>query len=505
LTSVKTRKKTEFGDFQTPSRLAEEVCRVVAARRVRPSAIVEPTCGKGAFLVAALKQFPSARTALGLETNADHLGISRERLHDPRPVTLLQGNFFTFDWPVALRKMEEPILVIGNPPWVTSAGLGWFDSSNLPPKSNFQQHRGLDALTGKSNFDIAEWMVVRMLECLSGRVATVAMLLKTSVARRVLLHAWKSRIALADAAMLTFDAQEYFGAAVRACLLILDLSPAGSSAQCRVSDLRHPEGKARVVAYEKGVLVADKAAFDRWHHLMLDAPQRGFYRWRSGVKHDCAPVMELRRTASGLTNGLSDTVDLEENCLYPLLKGTDVARGVAAHPRILLLVTQTEPGQDTTYLASTAPRTWAYLAKHAKALDGRRSSIYRKRPRFSIFGVGRYTFAPWKVAISGLHKKFHFVAVGSQGGKPILVDDTCYHISCKYADEARLLASVLNGPVAAEFYGAFVFWDAKRPVTADLLNRLDLAALVDEMGQKRRLLELRPDFARGAAAVKALF
>jgi len=39
-------------------------------------------------------------------------------------------------------------------------------SENLPKKSNFQGLRGLDARTGKSNFDIAEWMLIRLIEAL---------------------------------------------------------------------------------------------------------------------------------------------------------------------------------------------------------------------------------------------------------------------------------------------------------------------------------------------------
>jgi hypothetical protein len=33
------------------------------------------------------------------------------------------------------------------------------------------------------------------------------------------------------------------------------------------------------------------------------------------------------------------------------------------------------------------------------------------------------------------------------------------------------LAALLNSAAAQEFYRAFVFWDAKRPITADLCVR----------------------------------
>ena len=88
--------------------------------------------------------------------------------------------------------MAGPILVLGNPPWATSSGLGASGGRNLPQKTNFQNRRGLDALTGKSNFDVAESMLLTLLEAgrRSQKAVTLAMLVKTSVARRVLSHLW---------------------------------------------------------------------------------------------------------------------------------------------------------------------------------------------------------------------------------------------------------------------------------------------------------------------------
>ena len=505
---MKTRQETEFGDFQTPPELAGRVCQVVASRGFHPAAIVEPTCGRGSFLLAALRQFPEARVALGVEINGAYLEEARQNLSDKfstPPVELCKGDFFRFDWPGALKKLPEPILIIGNPPWVTNAGLGGLDSHNLPAKSNFQKRRGLDAVTGKSNFDIAEWMIIHLLEWLDGRRATVAMLVKSSVARKALAHAWKSGIAVTDASMLTFDAHEYFGAAVDACLLVCALGQKPSALECRISDLDHPDRVARTMGYEDGMLLADKAAFDRWHPLLKDPLCESPYRWRSGIKHDCAAVMELRQEGAALQNGLSEPLDIEDDCVFPLAKGSDVARNRASHPTRAVIIPQKEMGQDTAYLALTAPRTWKYLCAHGEALDARRSSIYRNRPRFSIFGVGKYTFAPWKVAICALYKTLEFAVVGSHQGKPVVLDDTCYHLSCGTQEEANLLAAMMNSRIAKEFLEAFIFWDAKRPVTIELLSRLDITALADELGEKEPLVRLRPDLSARDMLEKTLF
>ncbi|PIS30066.1 MAG: hypothetical protein COT43_02570 [Candidatus Marinimicrobia bacterium CG08_land_8_20_14_0_20_45_22] len=66
-------------------------------------------------------------------------------------------------------------------------------------------------------------------------------------------------------------------------------------------------------------------------------------------------------------------------------------------------MTQKKPSDDTNVIETNAPKTWNYLVETTKILDSRKSIIYRKRPRFSVFGIGDYTFSPWKVAISSLY------------------------------------------------------------------------------------------------------
>ena len=133
---------------------------------------------------------------------------------------------------------------------------------------------------------------------------------------------------------------------------------------------------------------------------------------------------------------------------------------------------------DDARRAVDAPATWAYLEKHRARLDARRSRVYRGRPPFSIFGVGPYAFAPFKVAVSGLHGRVAFAVVGPVAGRPVMLDDTCYFLP--YADEpsARRAAAALSSPVVADFFRGRLFPDEKRPVTKALLQSLDLASIV---------------------------
>ena len=473
---TKTSQVAEFGDFQTPTNLAERVCQLLADTGTKPASIVEPTCGIGNFVIAALDAFPLSQQVLSLEINPEYASKLTSRLSD-RPdaakVKLICESFFTADWPGLLKSLPEPVLVVGNPPWVTNAHLGRLGSENLPEKSNFQNHRGMDALTGKSNFDVSEWMLVRLTEWLNGRDATIAVLCKNAVARKVLSHIWREGLSVAGAEIHGIDAAQHFDAAVEACLLIVRLQ---SGKRCCEAAIYRNLGFTRpdaVIGYRDGMLLSDVPAFSRWQELLTTAGAQ----WRSGIKHDCSAVMELRREGKEYRNGLGEAVDIEAEYLYPMLKSSDIADGTAATPRRYMLVPQRAVGADTAPIERTAPLTWRYLQSHQQHLARRGSSIYRNRPPFSIFGVGEYSFSPWKVAIAGLYKSLKFAVIGPYEGKPTVLDDTCSFLPCATEEDARHLQSLLHSPPAQEFLNAFIFWDAKRPVTVEVLRRLDLAKL----------------------------
>jgi hypothetical protein len=117
-----------------------------------------------------------------------------------------------------------------------------------------------------------------------------------------------------------------------------------------------------------------------------------------------------------------------------------------------------------------------------------------------VFGVGAYTFAPWKVAISGLYKTLKFRVLGSVRGKPIVVDDTCYFIPCQTRQEAEFICGLLNSDLCQRFLRALVFLDAKRPVTIDVLNHIDLKRVAEKLGleaQARRYLATAREYEHG--------
>ncbi len=479
---ARSKKKVEYGDFQTPSALAREVCRTLAKLDVRPAAILEPTCGRGSLLEAAADVFGDADQVVGFDVNPDYVSWAQRQLKRFQPgktVIVESSDFFETEWQEQLARLSDPLLLIGNPPWVTNSALGGLGSTNLPEKKNSHGLRGMEALTGKSNFDISEWMLLRMVEWMQGRDATLAMLCKTAVARKILHRGWSSGAAWSATSLYGIDALLHFEASVDACLLVIRSTADGQQGEptAAVFETLDSKNPSTAIGFRDGSLVADVAAYERYRYLAGRSP----IAWRSGVKHDCSKVLELRREGDRFRNGLGELVSLEPQFVFPMLKSSDIAQGKTTTNR-WMLVTQRSTGEDTSEIERSAPKTWDYLSRHSEVLDRRGSSIYRGRPRFSVFGVGAYTFAPWKVAISGFYKRLTFQLIGPANGQPVVLDDTCYCLPCDSEEQARVFSEMLNSEIAQKFLSAFVFWDSKRPITIDLLQRLDFAKLSEKLG-----------------------
>ena len=469
-----------YGDFQTPPDLSREIVLLLRQLDIKAATVVEPTCGLGSFLVAAAECFDINCKYYGFDINPEYVSHTSTQLSE-LDITVQCEDFFAKDWRGFFKSAKKPILIVGNPPWVTNATLGAIGSDNLPEKSNFQGHTGFSAKTGKANFDISEWMLIKLVEALHGLQATIAMLCKTATARKVLQHCWKHDLAPTNASIQLIDAKRHFGVSVDACLLIVHLDGARRFRQASIySDLSRGVKLANI-GIVNGNLVADMDAYSQ----LKDIDGIEYRKWRSGVKHDASKIMEFRCRDPFLENGLGEIVDLEDEYLYPLLKSSDLANNRLI-PKKKVLVTQLKITDDTIPIRSAALKTWRYLESHSEALDRRKSIIYAKRARFSVFGVGDYTFAPWKICISGLYKNLAFRVVGPHEGKPIVLDDTCYFLPFQKEEEARFFGSLLHSDKAIEFIHSLVFFDAKRPITLDVLKRIDLRKLASNLDVEDR-------------------
>ncbi|OLV16586.1 hypothetical protein [Deinococcus marmoris] len=471
--AVKPTDRIEYGDFQTPETLAARVMEVIVRKGVKYRTAIEPTCGVGNILYAAADHLPGIQSALGIEINPVYAAHALAR-QSAVPVQVETANFFNLDLAALTHSLPQPYIFVGNPPWVTSAAIGQLGGRNLPQKTNAAGLSGLDALTGKSNFDISEWIMRRMLEIVAGTDNACAMLIKSSVARKVIAYAAKTGLAVKNFELYSIDAAREFGVSVSACLFFFRGASSAGTMSYDYTTYDNLEGKSPTQNfYIDGYFVTDHQSYRETQKYSMST--RG--EWRSGIKHDAAKVMELRCLDNNLITATGDTLDIESDLVYPFLKSSDIAKGNLI-PRLYTIVTQHFIGEDTNFIKKTYPHTWSYLEQHRQVFDMRKSSIYRGKPTFSIFGVGDYSFAPYKIAISGLYKTLHFTLLEPLDGKPVMVDDTCYILSFFDRIAALIHLCAFQHPVSGNFFRSRIQWDEKRPVKKDILDSFDVISFI---------------------------
>ncbi len=461
--------KRQFGDYQTPPGFALKVCLYLKEQRgLKPAVILEPSCGTGAFLKSSL--IFGASQYLGVEINPAYCAECRQNLNDAR-VKIITADIFSLNLQTLTGELS-PLLILGNPPWITGSTLTAINAENTAPKSNFKRLKGLDAITGAGNFDLCEAIILKLVNAYRDTDPVIAMLCKTAVARNVFMELERAQVNYRACDMLEFDAFKVFGISAAACLLVIELGKSAAPAHVlRMFDFDRPDR-------EKARLTREN---DRLCRVSLqNAPDFDGYcqfEWRQGIKHDCAKVMELNFKEGRLLNGLQESVQIENNLVFPLIKSSMFKTPVINSFSKYVPVPQKKPGQDTKWIKEKLPQTWAYLNAHKELFDRRKSIIYRGAPPFAVFGVGEYSFAKYKVGVSGFYKKPLFALLYSNDGRPVMTDDTAYFIPFDSYDLAYCAMLLLNSEKVQSFLLSIAFTDAKRPFTKKVLNRLDFAKI----------------------------
>ena len=463
--------KKVFGDYQTPIQFAQMVCDLIDCRYKQPAVVLEPTCGIGSFLKASLRF--NAEIYYGIEINNIYCDECRRQLVDNR-ILIINADIFNYDLDSLLHNLDN-ILVIGNPPWITNSDLSKQNASNLPNKTNIKALNGCDAITGASNFDICEYIILQMIELIKEKKATLAMLCKTSVARNIFKEINRRNIGYNSFSIYNFNAQKVFHISAAACLLVIDFnfSKDNSEKTCNVYEFENYENVLEVLQYSNGEI----------HNLSLSNDSfsgKSCFEWRQGVKHDCSKVMELSYNGRYFINGQGELVNIENEYVFPLIKSSMFKQAVIDTFNKYVIVTQNKIKGDTQNIKNTAPKTWQYLYQHLYDFEKRKSSIYRNAPLFSMFGIGDYSFARYKVAISGFYKT-PFFALLDGSNKPVMTDDTSYFIAFDNYDMAYIAMLCLNSEKVKKYLILKSFQDAKRPYTKRLLNNIDFGKIVNSI------------------------
>jgi len=487
--------RREYGDFQTNQILAQKVVDYTFSKYNDFEFVLEPTCGKGNFLLAAIKQSKKLKKVVGVEIYQPYVWETKFKIleyfisakENTKPeIDIIHANAFEFSYEILAKSTQGlKTLIIGNPPWVTNSELGSIDSKNLPQKSNFKKHSGFEAITGKGNFDIGEYISLIMLKCFDRHNGAFAFLIKNSVVKNLIYDQMQNKFRIGQTKNLNIDSKKEFNVSVNACLFLTHLN-SEPELTCTAYDF-YTKDKLTTFGWYKDKFVYSVQDYDE--SSIVDG--KSIFVWRSGVKHDCSKVMELEQVNGHFKNALGEEINLENNLTYGLLKSSDLKEDKTNSFRKLTIITQKKIGQETKYIKDKYPLTYNYLTSHKEYFDKRKSSIYKDKPSFSIFGIGDYSFAPYKIAISGLYKSTHFTLVSPANSKSIMLDDTCYFIGFENLKMAEIAHYLVNSELVQKFLKSIIFSDSKRPINKDTLMRIDFARAFESTGYEQASKEIK--------------
>jgi hypothetical protein len=459
----------QFGDFQTSQGLANQIVRLINSW-ISPKTIIEPTVGKGSLLIKAINTFKEVDKVIAWDINESYVNDVKKLLHDFSFQKEIEvKDIFQVNW-ADYQQLKQPILIIGNPPWVTNTSISKLNGNNLPMKFNQEKQSGITALMGESNFDISESIIWNLIKQFEGRRFLLCMICKKSVIIRIIKRLYTEGI-FVDIKFYMINSKVEFQANVEAGIFVLNSQDIQNENKIRVFNDIVDQKIISELHYIDDFLIYDI----KQYHTYRDYLQGTGFKWRSGVKHDLSNLFELVKYGNGFVNKYKTYVEIEQDFVYPYLKSSDVYN--QRIPTKYIPIPQKKLNEKLPELEQIAPKLWNYLFEHRELFKNRKSRVYQKLPEFSIFGIGDYTFKPWKVAISSMYKEIKFHIIEPYDGKPVLVDDTVYFLGFDTENEAKLVYQKLNSDFARKALQTIVNTSDQRKIKIKILHKLTIERL----------------------------
>jgi hypothetical protein len=218
--------------------------------------------------------------------------------------------------------------------------------------------------------------------------------------------------------------------------------------------------------------------------VRVDAERRALgectHEIRHGVKDDAKAVFGLDR---------DQLADVEPTHVYPYLKSRHIVKyGLFGHDLQLVPMRQAIEDNEAE-LAANSPKTYTYLCEHRDRLTDRSSTWFDKGPFYTLFGLGPYTWADYKVVWCRLGFKPHFAVVSTVedpdlGEKPVVPGDHCMFLATDDGDEAHFLCALLN---SAPYQRCLrdVASDGKSSLSKSVVSQLSLPQYTGTDRQRR--------------------
>ena len=447
------------GEHYTPGWLVDHV--LDDAGFAPPARLVDPACGAGAFLVAAIgrwlawgdKRLPPAQlgravlqNVAGMDLNplavltsrASYLLALGDRLPTDGPVEIpvFLGDSILGSVPAGLSQFD---FVVGNPPWIAWDGLA---PAYRAATDGLWRQYGLFSLSasqarhGGGKKDLAKLMVYASADRLLADGGRLAMVLPQPLFQSQAGDGFR-RFRIGDGPPLrVLGAHDFvqvrpFQAAARAATLVLEkgaatvypvpyfiwrkskaaghprereerraapLDPDRPSSPWTILSVTETTDK---IVRPTTATISASSAYQA--HLGANTGGANGVYWVELLGPGGGPGLVRVRNLAGAGKRTVAAVeaDIEAELLYPLLRWRDVGRQPVAPSAHILLAQdpQRRQGIDAATMRDRFPRALAYLEQFHELLIGR--AAYRRYqhagPFYAMYDVGPYTVAPIKV------------------------------------------------------------------------------------------------------------
>ncbi|MCS7298316.1 MAG: SAM-dependent methyltransferase, partial [Bacteroidia bacterium] len=252
--------------------------------------------------------------------------------------------------------------------------------------------------------------------------------------------------------------------------------------------------------------------------------------WLQVIDHRPDGLLIVQNITEGAKIKLPDVIEaVEPDLVYPLLRGRDIQRWRAVPSAHILMVQdpKTRRGIDEVLMQEKYPKTYGYLKRFEPVLRQRKSRgisdmLKKGAPFYTMFGVGDYTFAPWKVVWTRI-AKIEAAVVSTREGKPVIPQETITLVACDYPEEAYYIAALVNSSLfqyAAVSYSQeggksmgsmhvlehirIPAFERNHPTHSRLAELSQEAHVAAEMGNEARLQKIEAEIDKAAAELWGL-
>lgn len=513
-----------LGEFYTPDWLAKYLIRQIDDSN---GSILDPACGSGIFLSAAIERLQSQNI------DSDEI-LNRIRGFDLNPLAVLMARA-NIALKLGLRQekvipvfLKDSILdnpnkdeyqafnIVGNPPWLNWDRLSKQYRDKTKPLWEYYglfNLSGNEARYGGSKKELAQLMIYRIADQYLKQKGKLSVVLPLSVFqtrksgegfRRFLLPNGTPLNVLAVDDFSEIKPPIFTGVGTKPATLFLEK---GYSTEFPVpikrwktrtqsesfrgeptnTNLPGSPWKIGKKSLQSNSKIESRGPSDYQAYLGANTGGANGVYWLEiiGPSNESDRLIKVHNLPkSGKLELPQVEAEIEKDLIFPLLRWSDVDRFQAKKPSRFILLSQ-EPkmrtGISLNVMQKKYPAALDYLKRFKTELRNR--AAFRKyqseSPFYSMYNIGQQTLAPFKVVWRRMDRMLRAAVLEPMehpllGTKPIIPQETCVLIPCQTKEEAEYLVDLLNGNEVAEVVESLGVVGSKGFGSPGILNDLGI-------------------------------